>query len=146
MVARVTTVAFVGVEARRVDVQVQVAPGMPGFSIVGLPDKAVAESRERVREARTRQSRRYAELGSEALTNASCPSRMLEDVARPDAAGQTLLRDAAERLKLSARGYHRVLRVARTLADLDEAGDVGRAYLAEAIGYRAAGSALLAAA
>ncbi len=50
---RVTTVAFVGIEARRVDVQVQVVPGIPAFSIVGLPDKAVAESRERVRAALT---------------------------------------------------------------------------------------------
>ncbi len=51
MVARVTTVAFQGIEAVLVDVQVQIAPGLPGFNIVGLPDKAVAESRERVRAA-----------------------------------------------------------------------------------------------
>src|SRR6187431_117449 len=51
MVARVSTVAFEGIEARAVDVQVQVAPGLPAFAIVGLPDKAVAESRERVRSA-----------------------------------------------------------------------------------------------
>ena len=50
-VARVTTVAFEGIEARAVDVQVQIGPGMPAFAIVGLPDKAVAESRERVRGA-----------------------------------------------------------------------------------------------
>src|SRR5512136_1345335 len=51
MVQHVSTVAFEGVEARAVDVQVHVAPGLPGFSIVGLADKAVAESRERVRAA-----------------------------------------------------------------------------------------------
>lgn len=51
MVMRVTTVAFQGIDAVLVDVQVQVAPGMPAFTIVGLPDKAVAESRERVRAA-----------------------------------------------------------------------------------------------
>src|SRR6201981_1506939 len=51
MVQRVATVAFEGVEARGVDVQVQVAPGMPAFHIVGLPDKAVSEARERVRSA-----------------------------------------------------------------------------------------------
>jgi magnesium chelatase family protein len=51
MFARVTTVAFEGIEARAVDVQVQIGPGMPAFTIVGLPDKAVAESRERVRGA-----------------------------------------------------------------------------------------------
>ena len=51
MVQRVSTVAFEGIEARAVDVQVQVAPGLPAFNIVGLPDKAVSEARERVRAA-----------------------------------------------------------------------------------------------
>ena len=51
MVQRVTTVAFQGIEARAVDVQVQVAPGLPAFTVVGLPDKAVSEARERVRAA-----------------------------------------------------------------------------------------------
>ena len=51
MVQRVTTVAFEGIEARAVDVQVQVAPGLPAFNVVGLPDKAVSEARERVRSA-----------------------------------------------------------------------------------------------
>src|SRR2546430_12419782 len=53
MVQRVSTVAFEGIEARAVDVQVQVAPGMPAFNIVGLPDKAVSEAKERVRAALT---------------------------------------------------------------------------------------------
>ena len=61
MFARVTTVAFEGIGARAVDVRVQISPGMPAFTIVGLADKAVAESRERVRgaaaEAHHRQSR-----------------------------------------------------------------------------------------
>ena len=51
MVQRVSTVAFEGIETRAVDVQVQVAPGMPAFNVVGLPDKAVSEARERVRSA-----------------------------------------------------------------------------------------------
>src|SRR5205085_11533201 len=51
MVQRVSTVAFEGIEARAVDVQVGVAPGLPAFIIVGLPDKAVSEARERVRGA-----------------------------------------------------------------------------------------------
>ena len=53
MVQRVSTVAFEGIEARAVDVQVQVVPGLPNFLIVGLPDKAVSEARERVRAALT---------------------------------------------------------------------------------------------
>ena len=63
--------------------------------------------------------------------------RLLEDVARPDAGGLTLLREAADAMRLSARGYHRVLRVARTLADLDGTEKVGRVHLAEALSYRA---------
>ena len=51
MVQRVSTVAFEGIEARAVDVQVQVAPGLPAFAVVGLGDKAVSEARERVRSA-----------------------------------------------------------------------------------------------
>src|SRR5262249_20758850 len=60
-----------------------------------------------------------------------------ERVARRDAGGLALLRDAADAMRLSARGYHRVLRVARTLADLDGAEKVGRVHLAEALSYRA---------
>jgi magnesium chelatase family protein len=62
---------------------------------------------------------------------------MLEDIAQPDAQGQKLLRDAADTMRLSARGYHRVLRVARTLADLDATEKIGRLHLAEALSYRA---------
>jgi magnesium chelatase family protein len=54
----------------------------------------------------------------------------------PEAAGRALLHRAAERLRLSARGYHRVLRVARTLADLDGAAPVARHHVAEALSYR----------
>ena len=62
---------------------------------------------------------------------------MLETVAQPDSQGLKLLRDASESMRLSARGYHRVLRVARTLADLDGAEKIGRLHLAEALSYRA---------
>jgi magnesium chelatase family protein len=58
-------------------------------------------------------------------------------VARPDGSGLSLLREAADAMRLSARGYHRVLRVARTLADLDGSDKVGRLHLAEALSYRA---------
>ncbi len=63
---------------------------------------------------------------------------MLEQVAHTDGRGLALLRDAADSMRLSARGYHRVLRVARTLADLDGAEKVGgRVHFAEALSYRA---------
>jgi magnesium chelatase family protein len=61
---------------------------------------------------------------------------MLEEIAAPEPGGLTLLRDAAEALALSPRGYHRTLRVARTLADLDGEERVGRIHIAEALSYR----------
>ena len=68
----------------------------------------------------------YSELEGEAL----------EKVAKPDAPGQGILREAAERFRFSARGYNRVLRLARTLADLDGASGVRKIHVAEAIGFR----------
>ena len=79
-------------------------------------------------------------------TNAQCSPSMIEAIAEPDAAGLKLLGDASEHLKLSARAYHRILKVARTLADLDGEERVGRIHLAEAISYRVPSDRLLAAA
>ncbi|MER2535434.1 MAG: ATP-binding protein, partial [Rhizobiaceae bacterium] len=91
----------------------------------------------RVAHARQAQAARYERHGAgTAATNAHCATAILEKVSAPDAAGQALLRDAGEKLGLSARAYHRVLRVARTLADLDGSETVGRIHLAEAISYR----------
>ena len=72
-------------------------------------------------------------------TNANCPATLIEEVAAPDAEGAALIRDAAEAMRLSARGFHRTLRVARTLADLDGEARVRRMHLAEALSYRARG-------
>ena len=69
-------------------------------------------------------------------TNAQAQGPVLEAIAKPDGAGLKLLREAAEAMRFSARGYHRVLRVARTLADLDGAENVERIHLAEALSYR----------
>jgi magnesium chelatase family protein len=71
-------------------------------------------------------------------TNAQASGPLLEEIAKPESAGMALIRDAADVMRLSARGYHRVLRVARTLADLDGAGGIGRVHIAEALSYRAA--------
>src|SRR3546814_9052555 len=64
MVAHVTTVAFLGLEARTVDVQVQIANGVPAFRVVGLPDKAVGESRDRVHATLSRSEEHTSELKS----------------------------------------------------------------------------------
>jgi magnesium chelatase family protein len=102
------------------------------------PAEGSAEVAARVAAARNIQLKRYAARGlPKVRTNSEAPSAILEEVAKPDAAGLKLLRDAAETMKLSARGYHRVLRVARTLADLDGTERVGRLHLAEALSYRA---------
>ena len=69
-------------------------------------------------------------------TNADVEGRLLEEIARPEAAGKELLAKAADRFGLTARGYHRVLRVARTLADLEGVDTVRRADVAEALSYR----------
>ena len=68
-------------------------------------------------------------------SNAAVSGAVLEDVARPDSGGLSLLREAADAMRLSARGYHRVLKLARTLADLDGAVSVERPHLAEALSY-----------
>jgi magnesium chelatase family protein len=91
-----------------------------------------------VARARDLQAQRYAALGlPHVRINAQAQAPVLDEVARPDAAGLKLLRDAADAMRLSARGYHRVLRVARTLADLDGVEKIGRVHIAEALSYRA---------
>jgi magnesium chelatase family protein len=92
----------------------------------------------RVAAARALQNARYAAVGLPHIrTNAEAPASVLETIAQPDAQGLKLLRDASETMRLSARGYHRVLRVARTLADLDATDKISRVHLAEALSYRA---------
>ena len=102
------------------------------------PAESSATIARRVAAARARQSARYAKLANDQRirTNAEADGALLDEVATPEPAGRALLQRAAERLRLSARGYHRVLRVARTLADLDGAAGVARQHIAEALSYR----------
>ena len=92
----------------------------------------------RVAQARQRQYDRYNDRleGEVGHINARVDGELLDEVAMPDEAGKALLFDAAKQMKLSARGYHRVLRVARTLADLEGVDQVTRPHIAEAISYR----------
>ncbi|MTJ83292.1 MAG: YifB family Mg chelatase-like AAA ATPase [Telmatospirillum sp.] len=122
----------------RIDLHVAVPPVNPAD--LGLPPAAEgsAEVAERVRAARDRQFRRYGTLtlARPVRTNAEADGALLEAVAAPAAAGRRLLTEAADRRRLSARGYHRVLRGARTLADLAGEETVRRIHIAEALSYR----------
>jgi magnesium chelatase family protein len=122
----------------RIDLRIEVPAVTAADLILPPPAEGSAEVAVRVAAARNIQAARYAAAGlPQVRTNAEAPASVLEEIARPDSQGLALLRDAADTMRLSARGYHRVLRVARTLADLDGADAIGRLHLAEALSYRA---------
>jgi magnesium chelatase family protein len=125
----------------RFDLRVEVPP--VSFQDLDLPASGDATPvvAERVARARSIQAKRYS--GTQGTrVNADANGSLLETVATPDAEGRDLLTRAAERIGLSARGYHRVLRVARTIADLAERDQVGRGDIAEAVSFRIAGTKL----
>lgn len=119
----------------RIDIQIEIVP----VSFDEISNQHEGESstaiRERVIEARKIQEARYAPFDG-VYCNAQMTSRLLATYARPDAEGLTLLKSAMNRLNLSARAYDRILKVARTIADLDHSERVRSPHLAEAISYR----------
>lgn len=119
----------------RIDLHVEV----PAVRYRELTDSRPAEPseavRERVARARDRQRQRFASR-AEVHANAHMTARDLRDFCPVDAGSEALLRTAITRLGLSARAYHRVLKIARTLADLDAADGIGTPHVAEAIQYR----------
>jgi magnesium chelatase family protein len=102
-----------------------------------LPDSGDCSAvvADRVARARAVQAGRF-DGHPEARVNADAEGQLLEEIATPDAEGRDLLATVAERFGLSARGYHRVLRVARTIADLAGEDEVRKPHVAEAVGYR----------
>ena len=122
----------------RVDIRVDVpAVSAADMIIAGSTPEPSADVARRVAGARERQAKRFAEAGQpQILTNAAAPSALIERLVEPDRESQTLLLQAAERFNLSARAYHRVLKVARTLADLSGSDKVARPHIAEALSYR----------
>jgi magnesium chelatase family protein len=121
----------------RLDIQIELPPVRPSDLSLPAPREKSADVAARVAAARRRQHARYLELGlPQVRNNAQADGELLERVARPDSSGLELLSEAADAMNLSARGYHRVLRVARTLADLDGRDLVIRVDVAEALSYR----------
>lgn len=118
----------------RIDLHVEVPAVSPADLSLPTPSEGSAEVAQRIAAARAIQAERGRPLGISC--NAQLDGEALERLAGPDAAGRTLLVEAAERLRLSARAYHRVLRVARTLADMAGQPTVGRLHVAEALSYR----------
>ncbi|MDP2582124.1 YifB family Mg chelatase-like AAA ATPase [Shimia thalassica] len=119
----------------RIDLRLEVPP--VGFRDLDLPadGETSATVAARVHKARDLQTARYAEADG-IRVNADIHGATLEDVAAPDAEGRAFLLKVAEKFGLSARGYHRVLRVARTIADLEASPDIRKPHVAEAVSFR----------
>ena len=122
----------------RFDLRVEVPP--VAFTDLDLPASGdlSAQVADRVAQARSLQAARFAGRADMHL-NADAEGEALDEIATPDQEGRTLITRVAERFGLTARGYHRVLRVARTIADLDGVDTVRAAHVAEAVSFRIAG-------
>ncbi len=119
----------------RIDIQVEIVP-VPFEELTrNSQSESSATIRERVIRARQVQERRFA--GEPGIhSNAQMTPRMLQKYAQPDERGKSMLQSAMDRLNLSARAYDRILKVARTIADLDGSDTIQSMHIAEAIGYR----------
>ncbi len=120
----------------RIDLHVEVTPvSYEELSSEHYQGESSATIRQRVAKARAIQERRFENMGP-IYCNAQMPSRMVREVCAPDQAGRLLVRKAMEKLRLSARAYDRILKVARTAADLQGCEEIGIEHLAEAIHFR----------
>jgi magnesium chelatase family protein len=125
----------------RFDLRLEVPP--VAYADLDLPangEKSI-DIAKRVAVARKRQGDRFAALGVGARVNADAEGALLDEIATPDAAAKAFLLKAADRFKLTARGYHRILRLARTIADLEGDATISQPHIAEAVGYRLMGGA-----
>lgn len=123
----------------RIDLRLELPP--VSISELDLPPLGESSARVAARVAQARQIQ-AGRLGREGLTNADLQGSALERYASPDREGKALIARLAEQLGLTARGYHRLLRVARTIADLEGCDTISRNHLAEAAGYRLNGSVI----
>ena len=118
----------------RIDIHVEV-PAVPYKDLIGAADaEASAVIRSRVAAARDRQFQRFKR--TKIYCNAQMVNRHIKKYCRIDSASCDLLESAVDKLGLSARAYNRILKIARTIADLDDAGDITMEHIAEAIQYR----------
>lgn len=113
----------------RIDLHVDVPPVTPADLALPSPAEGTAEAAARVADARSAQAER-------GRLNARLSADLLDHVAEPDSGGRALINQAAEAMGLTARSYHRVLRTARTIADLDGSDGVRRVHIAEALSLR----------
>jgi magnesium chelatase family protein len=124
----------------RLDIRIAVAPVKASDLALPPARETSADVANRVLAARTVQARRYATLGNSAVTtNARCPAALMDEFCRLDGAALRILEKASETSGLSARGYHRVLRLARTIADLDGYKGIAPVHAAEALSLRGQG-------
>ncbi|MCL1832324.1 MAG: ATP-binding protein, partial [Oscillospiraceae bacterium] len=121
----------------RIDIQVEVNPVSYG-EISGESQQEVSENsavmRERVEAARALQSSRYR--GTDVRSNSELPSAMMNEVCVMDESAKALIKNVFDRLGMSARAYDRILKVARTAADLDSAAVIGKKHISQAINFR----------
>lgn len=119
----------------RIDLQIEITPLSFNEMSQTAPGESSATIRERVMKARKIQEERFKDIAG-VHCNAQMNSKQMHQFAEPDATGLELLREAMNRLQLSARAYDRILRVSRTIADLEGSSNIQPQHLAEAIGYR----------
>jgi magnesium chelatase family protein len=119
----------------RIDLHVEVTPVTFDQMTETRKAETSRDIQQRVETARQRQAERFKDF-PEVHSNALMPSQMVKDICQISQAGRTLLKTAMERLGLSARAYDRILKVARTIADLAGKDEIEIQHLAEAIQYR----------
>ena len=121
----------------RIDLHVNVPAVTAADLILPAPAEGSKDVAQRVAAARKLQLARYSKIGLPGITsNAPAPANVIESAALPDRSALALIREASERLQLSARGFHRILKLSRTIADPDGAEKVTSLHLCEALTYR----------